>query len=91
MSDAGLPYRFDRESSGIMSEPIFMKRGFAIEFADAWIGHHHTGREALGVSSALVYGEMSGPGREIITSMLSELGFTAIAYLPEGSNRNGPV
>jgi hypothetical protein len=34
---------------------------------------------------------MSGPGRETITSMLSELGFTAIAYLPEDANGNCSV
>jgi hypothetical protein len=91
LSDAGLPYPFDKGMPRHYVRTYFYEKGICNDFADAWIGHHHTGREALGVSSALVYGEMSGPGRETITSMLSELGFTAIAYLPEDANGNCSV
>lgn len=82
LSDAYIPYSFDRKSIRHYVRTYFYEHNSCHDLADAWLGHHHVAKEPLGISSALVYRDLIVHGLKQIDNLLTEIGFSPVSYLP---------
>lgn len=83
---AGLEYPFDMKTPRHFVRTYLYEKGFCNDLADAFLGHTHTAKEPLGVSSSLMYSGFTLQTLGAINNMLKEIGITTIPYAPEGND-----
>ncbi|MGD0885377.1 MAG: hypothetical protein ABSA46_11000 [Thermodesulfovibrionales bacterium] len=83
LAKAAIPYPFNSKSPRHYVKTYLYEHDVCDELSDAWHGHHHEAREPLGITSSLTYADMIAHGLPVIESMLAEIGFSGIPYLPE--------
>lgn len=83
LSEAGLAYPFSMRTPRHFVRTYFYEKGFCNDLADALMGHHHTSKEPLGISSSLRYDDFTAQILPALNNMLEEICMTPVAYTPE--------
>lgn len=83
LSDMGINYNLPPNMPRHVHRTYLFNNGVSNDLADIWMGHQHLGREVMSIISSTSFADAVRTCLPHITNLMSDLGFTAIPYLPE--------
>ncbi len=85
LEEASLKYPYDLRMPRHYVRTYFFKKRVSHDLANLWLGHHHVAKEALGISSTVLYRDVVKIGLPIVEEMMKEIGLEPVRYLADGN------